>query len=128
MPNYASNVCRTGAGTGRCRAGRHVAKPRADRQPGARVNVDYTDRGLALAVYIVANDVGAATREGYTTSYRFKGRYLDASFGGHALTGSAPNFNDATAKLPVRGRLVASTTTLDVEGSITDMMPPKKAG
>jgi uncharacterized protein involved in outer membrane biogenesis len=80
------------------------------------------DHGLSLALAAIANDVDAANGSGpYKTRYRFHGRYRDAVFHGDLLTGSAASFQDEAAKLPMKGRLVAGTTILRVEGAIADI-------
>ncbi len=88
----------------------------------SRCAIEYVDHGLSLALAAIANDVDASNESSpYTTRYRFHGHYRDAAFHGDLLTGSAASFQDPAAKLPMKGQLVAGTTTLRVDGSIADI-------
>src|ERR1700712_3725448 len=56
----------------------------------------------------------------YTTRYAFEGTYHDAAFRGDALTGDVLSFQESGIAFPLRGRLLAGTTHLDVEGTVAD--------
>jgi uncharacterized protein involved in outer membrane biogenesis len=56
----------------------------------------------------------------YSTRYVFNGKYHDASFSGEALTGDVLSFQESGELFPIKGRLLAGTTKLSVEGSIAD--------
>ncbi|MBT2323654.1 AsmA family protein [Variovorax paradoxus] len=56
----------------------------------------------------------------YSTRYEFSGKYHDASFSGTALTGEVLSFQESGVPFPVKGRLLAGTTRLEVEGTIAD--------
>ena len=56
----------------------------------------------------------------YTTRSTFAGTYHEATFSGWALTGDALSFQESGESFPLRGHLVAGTTTLDVEGRVAD--------
>jgi AsmA family protein len=56
----------------------------------------------------------------FTTSYKFSGKYHDAGFSGNALTGEVLSFQESGVPFPVKGRLVAGTTRVEVDGTIAD--------
>jgi uncharacterized protein involved in outer membrane biogenesis len=56
----------------------------------------------------------------YTTRATFAGNYHEARFRGWALTGNVLSFEESGESFPLRGHLVAGTTTLDVEGRVAD--------
>ena len=57
----------------------------------------------------------------YTTRYAFKGKYHDAGFSGDALTGSVLSFMESDVLFPIKGKLDAGTTRLNVEGTVADV-------
>lgn len=97
-----------------------------------RGTLEYTDRGLPMSVRVAVStlDPPAPVKTGdekaapdaakYTTRYAFKGTYHDASFSGDALTGDVLSFQQTGIEFPLRGRLTAGTTQLDVEGNVAD--------
>lgn len=56
----------------------------------------------------------------YTTRFDFSGKYHDAKFAGNALTGDVLSFQESGITFPLKGHLVAGTTTLDVQGAVAD--------
>ncbi len=56
----------------------------------------------------------------YATRYVFKGKYHGASFSGNALSGEVLSFQESGIPFPLKGDLVAGTTKLSVEGTVTD--------
>jgi uncharacterized protein involved in outer membrane biogenesis len=56
----------------------------------------------------------------YATRYVFKGKYHGASFSGNALSGEVLSFQESGVPFPLKGDLVAGTTKVSVEGTITD--------
>lgn len=56
----------------------------------------------------------------YVTRFDFSGTYHDAKFAGNALTGDVLSFQESGVSFPLKGHLVAGTTTLDVEGKVAD--------
>ncbi len=58
----------------------------------------------------------------YTTRYSFKGRYHEAGFSGEALTGDVLSFQKSDIPFPIKGRLNAGTTRLNVEGTVADVV------
>lgn len=56
----------------------------------------------------------------YSTQYVFKGKYHDASFSGTALTGEVLSFQESGVPFPIKGNLLAGTTKLQVEGTVSD--------
>lgn len=57
----------------------------------------------------------------YTTRYTFKGKYHDAGFSGDALTGNVLSFMESDVLFPIKGKLDAGTTRLNVEGTVADV-------
>ena len=92
----------------------------------------YVDNGMPFQISIavetltpkavsVATDTAAApVNRNYTTRSAFAGKYHDATFSGEALTGDALSFQESGEPFPLRGHLVAGTTTLDIEGRVAD--------
>lgn len=92
----------------------------------------YVDRGIPFQVGIAvdtfdpaaqarAPDAKAApANDRYTTRYTFQGTYHDARFKGEALTGTVLSFQESGIPFPLKGHLLAGTTTLDVEGVVAD--------
>jgi uncharacterized protein involved in outer membrane biogenesis len=97
-----------------------------------RGHLQYADQGIpfALRVDVDTFDPSAHSAAGavdappinsrLTTRYVFDGSYHDAKFAGEALTGDTLSFQESGVSFPLRGRLVAGTTRLDVEGSVAD--------
>lgn len=97
-----------------------------------RGTLEFIDRGLPMNLQIVvstfdpaaqakAGDADAAAQNTqYTTRYAFEGRYNDASFSGEALTGDVLSFQESGIAFPLRARLSAGTTRLEVEGTVAD--------
>ena len=56
----------------------------------------------------------------YSTQYTFKGKYHDAAFSGTALTGEVLSFQESGVPFPIKGNLLAGTTKVQVEGTISD--------
>ena len=63
-----------------------------------------------------------ANNSSYTTRYTFTGKYHDAGFSGDALTGDVLSFQESNIPFPIKGRLDAGTTRLNVEGTIADVV------
>lgn len=61
-----------------------------------------------------------AVNDRYAARYAFKGRYRDAAFSGDALTGEVLSFQQSGVPFPIRGRLDAGATRLEVEGTVAD--------
>lgn len=58
----------------------------------------------------------------YTTRYAFKGKYHEAGFSGDALTGDVLSFQESNVLFPIKGKLDAGTTRLNVEGTVADVV------
>ncbi|MEO6626368.1 MAG: AsmA family protein [Burkholderiaceae bacterium] len=58
----------------------------------------------------------------YTTRFAFTGKYHEAGFSGDALTGDVLSFMESDIPFPIRGKLQAGTTKLEIEGSIADVV------
>jgi len=97
-----------------------------------RGKLSYVDRGLPFTLDVavetfdpkVAAEVSSATaapvNTAYTTRYVFEGNYREATFSGDALTGDVLSFQESGVNFPLQGRLKASTTRLEVEGTVAD--------
>ncbi len=97
-----------------------------------RGHLEYDDRGVPAHLAIdastfdpatlpkAANAKAAPDNSHYTTRFEFSGRYHDAKFAGNALTGDVLSFEESGVTFPLKGHLVAGTTTLDLEGSVAD--------
>ena len=97
-------------------------------------HLHYFDHGEPLDVDILASTfVPTATAEvtqadvkpkntSYTTRYTFKGKYHEAGFSGDALTGDVLSFQESGVLFPIKGRLDAGTTRLNVEGTVADVV------
>ena len=94
----------------------------------------YVDHGEPLSVDIQAStfvptatakvtDAKAkANNTRYTTRYAFKGKYHEAGFSGEALTGDVLSFQESNIPFPIKGKLNAGTTQVNVEGTIADVV------
>ncbi len=82
--------------------------------------VRYFNHGEPFDVDVAANTLAASANDRYTTSFAFTGKYHDAGFSGHALTGAVLSFQESGVPFPIKGDLTAGTTKLEVEGSIAD--------
>ena len=92
----------------------------------------YVDHGVPVEVDVVAATFepkgldkvqsarGTPESNRYTTRYEFKGNYRGAAFSGHAMTGDVLSFEQSVAPFPLKGALVAGSTRVAFEGSITD--------
>ena len=97
-------------------------------------HLHYFDHGEPLDVDILANTFTPSatakvtqaeskpTNTGYTTRYTFKGKYHEAGFSGDALTGDVLSFQESNVLFPIKGRLDAGTTRMNVEGTIADVV------
>jgi uncharacterized protein involved in outer membrane biogenesis len=56
----------------------------------------------------------------YTTRYLFEGKYHEAAFSGEALTGDVLSFQESGISFPVKGKVNAGTTQINIEGRIAD--------
>jgi hypothetical protein len=56
----------------------------------------------------------------YSARFKFVGKYRDATFSGNALTGEVVSFQETGVPFPLKANLIAGTTELDVEGTVTD--------
>ena len=63
-----------------------------------------------------------ADNSSYTTRYTFTGKYHEAGFSGDAMTGDVLSFQESNIPFPIKGRLDAGTTRLNVEGTIADVV------
>jgi len=93
----------------------------------------YLDHGIPFALHVAVNTFDPAVQDKvknanaapdnrkYTTRYAFGGTYHDASFSGEALTGDVLSFQESGILFPLRGKLAAGTTRLDVEGTVADV-------
>ena len=94
----------------------------------------YIDHGKPLSVDIHASTFvptatakvteakAKANNQSYTTRYTFTGKYHDAGFSGEAMTGDVLSFQESNIPFPIKGRLNAGTTRLNVEGTIADVV------
>ena len=98
----------------------------------------YIDHGEPMSVDVQASTFVPATTEkaadasakanntntntNYTTRYAFEGKYHDAGFSGEALTGDVLSFMESNQSFPIKGKLVAGSTRLNVEGTIADVI------
>ncbi|MDM0049710.1 AsmA family protein [Variovorax sp. J22R115] len=92
----------------------------------------YIDHGEPFELDVRASTFDPASREKvkdadappvnarYSTEYAFTGKYHDASFSGQALTGEVLSFQESGVPFPLKGRLSAGTTKVEVEGTIAD--------
>lgn len=99
-----------------------------------RGQLRYVDHGEPLVVDIQAStfepqaagkasDAKApADNRRYTTRYAFTGKYHEAGFSGEALTGDVLSFMESDIPFPIRGRMQAGTTQLEVEGTVADLV------
>jgi AsmA protein len=95
-------------------------------------SLQYADRGIPFFLRVTvdtfdptaqtsaASTDAAALNERFTTRYAFDGTYHDAKFAGEALTGDTLSFQESGVVFPLRGRLTAGTTRLEVEGTVAD--------
>ena len=94
--------------------------------------LQYLDHGEPFAIDVSASTfdpekiakVGDATakpvNDRYSTRYSFSGKYHDAKFSGNALTGEVISFQESNVPFPIQGNLLAGTTKVQVEGTISD--------
>ncbi len=94
--------------------------------------VGFVDRGIPFRIGIDVSTFDANARQkagdakaapvnkAYTTLFAFEGTYHDAKFHGNALTGDVLSFQESNIEFPIKGHLVAGTTTLDLEGRVAD--------
>src|SRR5262249_18471061 len=97
-----------------------------------RGHLDYADRGVPLALRVDVDTLGpsaqptantanaAPINRRLTTRFVFDGSYHGAAFAGEALTGDTLSFQESGIDFPLRGKLVAGTTHLHVEGNVAD--------
>lgn len=97
-----------------------------------RGHLEYDDLGIPAHLAIEAStfdpqalpkasDAKAAPDNShYATQFDFAGTYHDAKFSGQALTGDVLSFQESGVTFPLKGHLVAGTTTLDVQGTVAD--------
>ncbi|MES2529921.1 MAG: AsmA family protein [Pseudomonadota bacterium] len=97
-----------------------------------RGQLRYVDHGMPFEIDVNASTFDATRQEAakdadakprndrYSAQYEFKGKYHDASFSGNALTGEVLSFQESGVPFPIKGKLVAGTTRLEVEGTIAD--------
>ncbi len=97
-----------------------------------RGHLDYFDRGIALQLAVDASTFDSALsakaseanappiNRKYATRYAFSGTYHDAKFAGDALTGEVLSFQETSVPFSIKGRILAGSTSLDVEGTIAD--------
>ena len=97
-------------------------------------HLHYFDHGEPLDVDILASTFeptatakvtqadAKPTNTSYTTRYTFKGKYHEAGFNGDALTGDVLSFQESNVLFPIKGRLDAGTTRLNVEGTVADVV------
>ncbi|MDM0078480.1 AsmA family protein [Variovorax sp. J2P1-59] len=118
-----------------------LAKPSESDEPSrlriSTLSVDqgrlrYIDHGEPFELDVRASTFDQTTREKvkdadappvnarYSTEYAFAGRYHDATFSGQALTGEVLSFQESGVPFPIKGRLNASTTKVEIEGTIAD--------
>lgn len=77
---------------------------------------------VSTATAKVTDAKASANNNSYTTRYTFSGKYHDAAFGGDAMTGDVLSFQESNIPFPIKGRLDAGTTRLNVEGTIADVV------
>jgi AsmA family protein len=92
----------------------------------------FLDHGVPMNVDIRASTFAPASAEAvtkadakadnsrYTTRYSFDGKYHEAAFSGEALTGDVLSFQESGISFPIKGKINAGTTQLNVEGRIAD--------
>lgn len=97
-----------------------------------RGRLRYFNHGEPFEIDVLASTFDAASAETakkadaapandrYTTNYAFTGKYHDAGFSGHALTGEVLSFQESGVPFPIKGNLIAGTTKVEVEGTIAD--------
>ena len=97
-----------------------------------RGKLQFVDRGIPFQLGVdvdtftpsaeakAGNAIAAADNTRYTTRYRFEGKYHDAGFSGQAVTGDVLSFQESNIPFPIRGQLVAGTTRLNLEGTVSD--------
>jgi uncharacterized protein involved in outer membrane biogenesis len=95
-------------------------------------HLDYLDRAIPFRIGIDASTFDPALQEKasdakatpdntrYAARYVFSGLYHDAKFSGQALTGDVLSFQESGIAFPIKGHLLAGTTTLDVQGTVAD--------
>lgn len=95
--------------------------------------LEYIDDGIPFAIAVDASTFDTAAENKvkdadakpentrYSTRFKFAGKYHDASFSGSALTGEVLSFQETGVPFPLKGNLVAGTTILDTEGTVTDV-------
>ena len=77
---------------------------------------------VSTATAKVTDAKAKANNSSYTTRYTFTGKYHDAGFSGDAMTGDVLSFQESNIPFPIKGRLDAGTTRLNVEGTIADVV------
>ena len=97
-----------------------------------RGHLDFVDRGIPFQIGIEASTFDPQLRDKasdatarpdnskYAARYEFAGQYHDAKFSGNALTGEVLSFQESGIPFPIQGHLLAGTTKLDLEGTVTD--------
>ncbi len=92
----------------------------------------YVDHGVPFEIDVQASTFDPAKQEAakdadakpqndrYSAQFEFKGKYHDASFSGSAFTGEVLSFQESNVPFPIKGKLVAGTTRVEVEGTIAD--------
>jgi uncharacterized protein involved in outer membrane biogenesis len=95
-------------------------------------HLEYFDYGIPFAITVDAStfdpevlkkviDAEAKPENArYSARFKFVGKYRDATFSGNALTGEVVSFQETGVPFPLKGNLIAGTTELDVEGTVTD--------
>ena len=82
--------------------------------------LEYVDYDIPFALTVDANTFAKPENTRYSARFEFAGKYRDAKFAGNALTGEVISFQETGVPFPLKGHLVAGTTTLDVEGTVAD--------
>lgn len=97
-----------------------------------RGRLRYLNHGEPFEIDVLASTFDAASQakvkdadaapvnNRYTTNYTFSGKYHNAGFSGNALTGEVLSFQESGVPFPIKGKLIAGTTKLEVEGTIAD--------
>ena len=89
------------------------------RDPAEKFDISATANGIATPGIIKTDDQRFQTRIG------FKGTYKDAPFNGEAVTSNLITFEQTDQTFPLIGHVEAGPTTLDVNGSISDLVQLK---
>lgn len=96
------------------------------------VHLKYFDYGIPFAITVDASTFDPTVQDKvkdaeakpenarYSARFKFVGNYRDATFSGNALTGEVLSFQGTGVPFPLKGNLVAGTTKLDVEGTVSD--------